>query len=132
MKRAAEILTDRQTVRAALEAYRRIEEDIQNKLQFAKEAEEEAEKYASEAEELRTVKREIIRCLNGLPSAERNALYYHYIQGRTWAWVSVKCAYSERQIRNIANRGLDRLSRTFAEVPVMASFCSRIQGRPTL
>ena len=126
------IAEDRQAVKAVLTAYRGIEGDIQHKLQFAKEAAEEAEKYASEAEELRTVKREIIRCLNRLPSAERNALYYHYIKGRTWAWVSVKCAYSERQIRNIGNRGLDALSFIFAEVPAMASFRARIQASPTL
>lgn len=121
---------DRRTVKAALKAYRQIEGDIAHKLQFAAETED-GERYRHEAAELRTVKTEIIRCLNGLPSTERNALYYHFIKGRTWAWVSARCAYSERQIRNISDRGIDRLVRAFSEAPAMASFLTRMQGSPT-
>ena len=113
----------RKTVKAALTAYRGIEDEIRQKLQFAQETGE--EQYEREAAELRTAKLEIIGALNALPQKERNALWYHYIKGWTWTRVAAKCAYSDRQIRNIANKGLDRLAEAFRENETLSDFAAR-------
>lgn len=113
----------RKTVKAALTEWRGIEEEIRQKIQFAQETGE--ERYEREAAELRAAKREIISALNALPQKERNALWYHYIKGWTWTRVAAKCAYSDRQIRNISNKGLDRLAKAFRENGTMSAFCAR-------
>lgn len=121
---------ERQTVIAGLKAYRGIEEAIQHKLMFAEEAGD-GDQFRQEAEELRRVKKEIIQCLNELPPLEFKAVWYHYIRGEVWAWVSRKCAYSERQIRNISRKGLDRLSGAFEGSPEVAAFCARSEAADT-
>ena len=120
----------RETVKAALLAYRDIEETIQQKIVFADESKSDAdaEKYRQEAANLRTVKREIIACINQLPDRQRSAIYYHFIRGRTWVWTSVKCAYSERQIRNIGSQGLDQLAIAFSDNLTLSDFCAQISN----
>ena len=116
----------RKTVKAALTAYRGIEDEIRQKLQFAQETGE--KQYEREAAELRTAKLEIIGALNALPQKERNALWYHYVKGWTWTRVAAKCAYSDRQIRNIANKGLDRLAKALSKSREASDFCVRSAG----
>lgn len=112
---------DRLTVKAGLRAYKHIDEDIRQKLEFAKAAED-GKQYEREAEELRKVKREFIRCLNELPQLERDCIWRHYVNGEMWVRISTKYAYSERQIRNIAVRGLDRLGKGISRRAVLKRF----------
>lgn len=113
---------DRRTVIAGLKAYKRIEADIQHKELFAAEVEDGAQ-YLKEAEKLRKVKREIIKCMNDLPQLERDCIWSHYIKGEMWVRISQKYAYSERQIRNISNRGIDRLGKAFSRRSDVVQFC---------
>lgn len=121
---------DRKTVTAGLRAYKRIESDIKQKMLFAREAGEGGE-FEREAEELRKIKREIIRCLNELPQLERDCVWSHYIKGERWVWICRKHAYSERQIRNISARGLDRLGEAFSQRQKVARFCEAAAAKDT-
>ncbi|MCD7919472.1 MAG: hypothetical protein LUG45_05265 [Clostridiales bacterium] len=47
--------------------------------------------------------------LDGLPYVQKDAIRAHYLQGEKWERVRQKHHYSEKQIRNIANAGLQRL-----------------------
>lgn len=120
----------RKTVIAGLRAYRGIENDIRQKMLFAKESGEGGE-YEREAEELCRIKRGIIRCLNDLPQMERDCLWSHYVKGEMWVRICQKHAYSERQIRNISARGLDRLGSAFSRQPELARFCELAEARDT-
>lgn len=121
---------ERKTVIAGLRAYRSIESDIRQKMLFAKEAGECGE-YKKEAAALGRVKRAMIRCLNDLPQLERDCLWEHYVKGELWVRICQKHAYSERQIRNISNRGLDRLGKSFSKRPELARFCERTAAKDT-
>lgn len=114
---------ERKTVVAGLRAYKHIEDDIRQKLMFAREAEDDRQ-LLKEADELRNVRREIIRCLNDLPQLERDCIWRHYIQGERWVRICQKYAYSERQIRNISNRGLNRLGSAFSKRANIRRFCA--------
>jgi DNA-directed RNA polymerase specialized sigma24 family protein len=118
---------DRAMVKAGLRAYKGIDEDIGQKLGFAKE-DEDGKQYVREAEELRRVKREIIRCLNELPQLERDCIWRHYVNGEMWVRICQKYAYSERQIRNISNRGLDRLGKAFSRRAILRRYCQEAKG----
>ena len=122
---------NRKTVIAGLRAYKRIEEDIRHKELFASEVEDGA-RYLAEAEKLRKVKREIIRCLNELPQLERDCIWSHYIKGDFWVRICQKYAYSERQIRNISNRGIDCLGKAFSRRPDVERFCRASEGADTI
>lgn len=113
---------DRKTVIAGLRAYKYIDGNIKSKLLFAQESGEE-EKYEREAAELRSVKRKILAGLNELPQLERDCVWRHYIHGERWVRISRKYAYSEKQIRNISGRGLDRLGKAFDQCGEVARFC---------
>lgn len=121
---------DRKTVIAGLRAYRSIESDIRQKMVFAQEAEEGGE-YEKEAAVLRRVKQGMIRCLNDLPQLERDCIWEHYVRGQKWVWICQKHTYSERQIRNISNRGLDRLGKAFSKRPELARFCELTAAKDT-
>ena len=121
---------ERKTVIAGLRAYRSIESDIRQKMLFAKEAGEGGE-YEKEAAALGRVKRAMIRCLNDLPQLERDCLWEHYVKGELWVRICQKHAYSDRQIRNISNRGLDRLGKAFSKRPELARFCERTAAKDT-
>ena len=122
---------DRKTVIAGLRAYKRIEDDIKHKELFASEVEDGAQ-YLKEAEKLRRIKREIIRHLNDLPQMERDCIWSHYIKGEMWVRISQKYAYSERQVRNISNRGIDRLGKAFSRRSDLARFCRDAEGKDTI
>lgn len=121
---------ERKTVIAGLRAYKDIENDIQQKMLFAKEAGE-GGAYEKEAAMLRRVKLGMIQCLNDLPQLERECIWEHYVKGKLWVWICQKHAYSERQIRNISNRGLNRLGKAFSGRPELARFCARAAARDT-
>ena len=121
---------DRKTVIAGLRAYRSIEQGIKQKMLFAQEVEE-GGKYEREADELRKVKQGIIQCLNDLKQMERDCIWEHYIRGTLWVWICQKHAYSEKQIRNISNRGLDRLGKAFSERPELVRFCQQEAAKDT-
>ncbi len=121
---------ERKTVIAGLRAYRGIENAINQKMVFAEETEERG-KYEREASELRRVKSGILQCLNELPQMERDCLWRHYIKGEVWVRICQKYAYSERQIRNISNRGLIRLGIIFSGIPELVRFCEQSEGRDT-
>ena len=114
---------ERKTVIAGLRAYKGIEDDVRQKIAYAGEVED-GETYLREAEDLRHIRREIIRCMNELPQLERDCIWRHYIHTEKWVWICRKYAYSERQIRNISNRGLERLGRAFEKQPAVAAFCA--------
>ena len=120
---------DRKIVIAGLKAYRGIEHEISRKMLFAQETNDES--YEREAETLRKIKQEIIRCLNDLPQLERDCLWEHYVRSELWVRICRKYAYSERQIRNISNRGLDRLGRAISERPELVQFCKTMAGDDT-
>ena len=117
-------MMNRETAKGGLRAYRHIGEDIRQKQAFAEETGEKAQ-YEREAAELQTVKREMVRCLNKLPTLERDCIWRHYVLGEMWVRICRKYAYSERQIRNISNRGLDRLAAELKKSPAAARFCER-------
>lgn len=122
---------DRKTVVAGLKAYKGIEDDIKSKLRFAREIDKDRAKYKKEVEELRCVRRDMIRCLNDLPQLERECIWDHYIMGHVWLRISQKRNYSEKQIRNIANRGLERLGKSFSGLPRLVKFCRSAEGSNT-
>lgn len=122
---------DRKTVIAGLKAYKRIEDDIRHKELFASEVEDGAQ-YLKEAEKLRKVKREMIRCMNDLPQLERDCVWSHYIKGDMWVRISQKYAYSERQIRNISNRGIDHLGKSLSRRPDVVRFCRAAKEQDTI
>lgn len=122
---------DRKAVVAGLKAYKGIEDDIKSKLRFAREIDKDRAKYKKEAEELRCVRREMISCLNALPQLERECIWDHYIMGDIWVRISQKRNYSEKQVRNIANRGLKQLERLFAGQPRLVRFCRSVKGSNT-
>ena len=122
---------DRRMVIAGLKAYKGIETDIRHKELFASEVEDGAQ-YLKEAEKLRRVKREIIKCMNDLPQLERDCIWSHYIKGEMWVRISQKYAYSERQVRNISNRGIDRLGKAFSRRSDLARFCRDAEGKDTI
>lgn len=115
---------DRETVKAGLRGYRHIGEDIRQKQAFAEETGEK-EQYEREIRELQAVRREMVRCLNELPTVERDCIWRHYVMGEMWVRICRKYAYSERQIRNISNRGLERLGKALKKSPAAARFCER-------
>lgn len=121
---------ERKTVIAGLRAYKSVERDIKQKMIFAKEAEEGGE-YEREADMLRRVKQGMIRCLNDLPQLERDCIWEHYVKGELWVRICQKHAYSERQIRNISNRGLNRLGKAFSSRPELARFCEQTAAKDT-
>ena len=112
---------NRKMVIAGLKAYKGIEHEISRKMLFAQETDD--ANYEREAEALRKIKQDIIRCLNDLPQLERDCLWEHYVKNELWVRICRKYAYSERQIRNISNRGLDRLGRAISERPDLMQFC---------
>ena len=120
---------DRKAVIAGLRAYRRIDDEIRRKILYANELDSgggsDGDPYRREANDLRTLKREIIRCLNELHGTGGEAILYHYVKGWAWVRVALKYAYSERQIREIAYRALDRLGQAFDASPAVADFCRR-------
>lgn len=113
----------RKTVREILTYCRWIEDAIRDYLRLTDETGD--GQYAIFAAQLRAVKLDVISAMNALKQAERNALYYHYIRGQTWVWTANKCNYSERQIRNIANKGIDRLAKAFRENETLSDFAAR-------
>lgn len=118
---------DRKTAASVLRAYSGIDRDIKSKMLFAQESGDRS-RYEREADDLRQVKRDIIAALNELPHLERNCLWDHYIKGELWVRISQKYAYSERQIRNIAGSGLDRLVKAFDKRPSVVKFISKTEG----
>ena len=122
---------DRKIVIAGLKAYKSIEEDAKQKELFAAEVED-GKQYLKEAEKLRKVKREMIRCMNDLPQLERDCVWSHYIKGEMWVRICQKYAYSERQIRNISNRGIDHLGRSFSRRPDVVRFCRAAKEQDTI
>lgn len=112
---------NRNTVKLALKCFRGIEGEVRQKLIFFHETGD--EQYQREAEVLRCVKREIVAQLNRLSAVQRSAVWGHYVKGDSWVRVAIKCDYSERQIRNIANDGLDRLADAFSRSGLLAVFC---------
>lgn len=115
---------DRKTVKLALKSFRSIESEVKQKLAFFHETGE--EQYREQAEQLRIVKKEIVFQLNRLPQDRRSAVWSHYVKGDSWVRVSIKYGYSERQLRNIANDGLDRLAKDFSSVKLLTDFCASL------
>lgn len=117
-------------VKCALRAFRQIDTDIAAKEEFSKT--EGGSRYAKEAAELKSVKKAIIAALNELPPLERDCIWQHYIRGDSWVRISRKHAYSERQLRNITNRGLQILGKTLLRNEKTRSFCRAVEKQNTL
>ena len=118
---------DRKTLIAGLKAYRDIEARIAQKRTFAQEAGDPAP-YEREIETLRQVKRDMTCCVNALPEKEGASIWEHYIMGETWVRVARKHRYSERHIRNIAARGLEKLGPIVERYPAVVTFCEAHTG----
>lgn len=112
---------NRKTVTAGLKAIKSIDASIARKVAFA--CDLGMDEYQDEAERLREIKREMLRCLNELPERGAEYIWRHYIKGEPWAMVCQRSGYSERQIRNIAARGLDTLAESFEAIPHVVRFC---------
>lgn len=115
---------DRDTVRAGLRAYRLIEEDIESRMELA-EDDGDSERCFAEVERLRLIRRRLTECLEELPTLERELIRHHYIERVGWVRLARKYGYTERHVRNIAGRGLDRLSVEVAKDPLVMEFCGR-------
>lgn len=108
---------DLSTIKAGLRSYKHIDEDIRQKLMFAEEVEAAngGQQYKAEAEELQRVKQEMIHTMNDLMTIERDCIWRHYVNGEMWVRIARRYNYSERQIRNIANVGLNHLGKLVSE-----------------
>lgn len=66
-------------------------------------------------ERLDKLKNTISGEINSLPSVEKNIVYDFHVKGLQWVQISLSVNYSERQCRNICNRGLDNLGKQFSK-----------------
>ena len=118
---------DRKTLVAGLKACGRIERRIEQKRAFARETGD-PEPYEREIESLRRIKRDMTRCVSGLPELECAAVWEHFVTGDSWKRVARRHSYSERQMRNIGARGLGKLGAAFDRLPDIAAFCEAHRG----
>lgn len=61
--------------------------------------------------ELLELRRNVVTALSRLPYTQKDVIWRHYIKGEQWEQIARRHYYSDRQIRNINNQGLDALGR---------------------
>jgi DNA-directed RNA polymerase specialized sigma24 family protein len=118
---------DKAALKAGLRAYKDIDEEIAYKRLFCEQLTDADEIAAcqKQAAETQKAKEQIIKAINHLPTIEKDCIYRHYIKGELWVSISMRHNYQDRQIRQIAYRGLDRLIAEVETCPEAAAFCEK-------
>lgn len=104
-----------------LRFYGRIDREIRGARELRL-SRDEQERYERE---LTAAKGEISRALLELPYKERDAVFSHYALGRKWSQIRCRHNYSDKQIRNISNRGLLALGKRLEDSEPVRQFLRR-------
>lgn len=62
---------------------------------------------------LQTLRKEIFNEFKRLPYYQKMVIYYYYLDGKRWAWISSNLNYSERQCKYIRDKAIDSLCEVF-------------------
>jgi len=76
----------------------------------------------AENERLGKLKIAISQEIGKLKLRQKSIVYDFYIQGLQWVQISARRFYSDRQCRNIRNRGLDNLAKIFSKNPLINNY----------
>lgn len=79
-------------------------------------------RHQKEIERLELAKEEILVSLDELKYIQRAVLWDHYVKGEYWQRLRFTYYYSERQLRYIANEGLEILGKVFDQNEIIKAF----------
>lgn len=80
------------------------------------------EELQRQNENLRAVKREILREMNAIGYTYKAVLYDFYVKGFQWVRISEQIHYSPRQCQNFRDIGIELLSKRFTKNEVISDF----------
>ncbi|MCD8355880.1 MAG: hypothetical protein LUE11_04835 [Clostridia bacterium] len=79
-------------------------------------------KHQKEIERLERAKEEILVSLDALKYIQRAVLWDHFVKGEYWQRLRFVYYYSERQLRYIADEGLEELGKVFERNDIIKAF----------
>lgn len=99
---------EKQEIIQMLRVFRTSGDEIRMQRRAGSEADGNCRMKISELLELR---RNVIAALSRLPYTQKDVIWRHYVKGEQWEQIARRHYCSDRQIRNINNKGLDALGR---------------------
>lgn len=99
--------------------------DAEGELKILRELVLPEQEKRQEEQLLRQIQEDVSRAINDLPHTEKDAVWSHYVKGQTWAVVRRRHCYSEKQIRNKANNGLQQIGKALETSSAVRTYLQR-------